>query len=224
MKAFPVSALLEQHVSKLMRNARSFRLLPILVLSLWMTQVNGQSSIQFSTMDTVFVSKANSDEMIGTTFLSTPNSQLIGEWEIILDSIPSDWEIVSLCDNVLCYFAPIPEVSFLDTILKNDPSDIHKFELTLHTPSNGKAIFSFRFKDTKLNDSANLTFVFDRQDLNQVKTISESKYVVYPNPVESQLHIQTDQPESGRFALTDGLGQLIDQGYLSASPLDVSHL
>jgi hypothetical protein len=202
----------------------NIRFLSFLVLSACCNQANGQTSIQFNTSDTVFVTDHVSNRMFGTVYISTSVNRLIAEWEMDFDSMPSDWALISLCDNVFCYFSPVPRKSSLDTILKTDSAFANLFELTIQAPSNGKAVFAFTFKKIETSDSAKLTYVFERKELNQDNKVHSVAYRHYPNPVENVVFIKMNDGDAASYKLVDRLGQQLIQGELHSKTIDLTNL
>ncbi|MBO6515787.1 MAG: hypothetical protein JJ975_04470 [Bacteroidia bacterium] len=128
--------------------------------------VMGQEVLRFSQHDSVYSTKAQ-PILVATTYLTTPYSGIKPTWKLVSIDLPPTWKLRSLCDNVLCYFVPLPDSSEMNTIDKGDGPTENKLELTVEVGSDQSSTGLITI-DVMVADSGyakRLYFVFDPWNL-----------------------------------------------------------
>ncbi len=189
------------------------RLLIAITLLAFATTVKAQL-LEFSKGDTILSSKQY-PTLFATTYLTTKSAYVIPQWKVKKTNLPSSWEVVSLCDNVLCYFAPIPTESTMDTIKKTDGTTENKLEFTLDIKGDYDSIGVIELEVTipDSNYTKTLYYVFSSYSLS----INE---VLNDNPTawayKQTLFLKNPTSKPVKYSITNYLGQLVFKETLRA--------
>lgn len=163
--------------------------------------------LEFSKADTI-LSSHQYPTLFATTYLTTKSPYVVPEWKVKKTNLPSDWNIVSLCDNVLCYFAPIPTESNMDTIKLSDGATQNKLEFTLEVKGDYDSIgvIELEVSIPDSNYSKILYYIFSSYSLS-VKELSDDKPLAWS--FGQTLFLKNPASEAINYSITNYLGQTI---------------
>jgi hypothetical protein len=182
------------------------RLLIVVVLLVFSVPLKAQL-LEFSKGDTILSSKQY-PTLFATTYLTTQVDFVVPQWKVTKTNLPSSWEVVSLCDNVLCYFAPIPTESTMDTIKKTDGATENKLEFTLDIKGDYDSIGVIELEVTipDSNYTKTLYYIFSSYSLsvNEVKNDEPSAWAY-----KQTLFFKNPTSQSVYYSITNYLGQSI---------------
>lgn len=161
----------------------------------------------FSKGDTILSSKQY-PTLFATTYLTTKSTYVVPQWKVTKTQLPSSWEVVSLCDNVLCYFAPIPTESTMDTIKLSDGATENKLEFTLDVQGDYDSIGVIELEVTipDSNYIKTLYYIFSSYSLS-IKEVQNNKPSAWTYKQTLFLKNPTSKPV--KYNITNYLGQLV---------------